>query len=63
MDKGKLTKNMDGSTYVLAEYNVLRDELNHLNASIFCIACVCISALSHNRISFTTIHDVIIHHA
>ena len=31
MDKGKLTKNMDGSTYVLAEYNVLRDELNHLN--------------------------------
>ena len=31
MDKGKLTKNMDGSTYVLAEYNVLRDDLNLLN--------------------------------
>jgi len=31
MDRGKLTKNMSDSTYVLAEYNTLRDEINHLN--------------------------------
>ena len=31
MDKRKLTKNMNDSTYVLAEYNTLRDEINHLN--------------------------------
>lgn len=31
MDKRKLTKNLSGNTCILAEYNTLRDEINHLN--------------------------------
>ena len=34
MDKIKLTNNIDDGTYVLNEYNALRDEINHLNGLV-----------------------------
>ena len=32
MDKGKLTKNMRDDADILAEFNALREEINHLNS-------------------------------
>lgn len=32
MDKGKLTKNMGDDAYILAEFNALREEINHSNS-------------------------------
>jgi len=31
MDKGKLTKNMRDGAYILAVFNALRAEINHLH--------------------------------